>query len=72
LVAVSPDRRWLRPWTRPAIDPVLDANHQAGLLFDTTAGELIEQFTGMLRQLGPDPQATLGYAITSAGYPPPS
>lgn len=34
--------------TRPAIDPVLDANHQAGSLFDTTAPEPIEQFTAML------------------------
>ncbi|MEM7339067.1 MAG: NAD(P)/FAD-dependent oxidoreductase [Actinomycetota bacterium] len=58
--------------TRPSIDPVLDANHQAGSLFDTTAREPIEGFTAMLRQLGSSPQATLGYAITTAGYPPPS
>ena len=58
--------------TPPMIDPVLDANHQAGSLFDTTATEPIDRFTGMLRQLGSNPQATLGYTITTAGYPPPT
>jgi 2-polyprenyl-6-methoxyphenol hydroxylase-like FAD-dependent oxidoreductase len=55
--------------TQPVIDPVLEANHQAGSLFDTTAAEPLNQFTERLRQLGSDEHAALGYTMATAGYP---
>lgn len=58
--------------TRPGIDPVLAANHQAGSLFDTTAPEPIERFIEVLRSMGSNVEATFAYAMTTAGYPPPS
>ncbi|MEM9609496.1 MAG: NAD(P)/FAD-dependent oxidoreductase [Actinomycetota bacterium] len=55
---------------RPALAPLLDANHQAGMLFDATSPEPLAHFAAMLRQLGEDEDAALGYALTTAGYPP--
>lgn len=56
--------------TRPAVEAVLDDNHRAGSLFDTSASEPIEQFIETLRSMGSNPAATLAYAVTTAGYPP--
>ncbi|MEM7325976.1 MAG: NAD(P)/FAD-dependent oxidoreductase [Actinomycetota bacterium] len=58
--------------TRPAIEPILETNHQAGSLFDVTTPEPLQGFTDMLTGLGANEQATLGYTITTAGYPPPA
>lgn len=53
---------------RPLIDPVLESNHRAGVLFDSTDGEQLLRFAQKLREIGANVEATRQYAQRSAGY----
>ncbi|MEM7533364.1 MAG: NAD(P)/FAD-dependent oxidoreductase [Chloroflexota bacterium] len=54
--------------TKPLIDPLLEENHRAGALFDSTDSKQLLQFVEVLRQIGQDPNMTNGYALNGAGY----
>ncbi len=54
---------------RPRIEPLLAANHQAGLLFDSTNPTALAGFADQLRSIQRDVTARHHYSLRSAGYP---
>ncbi len=59
--------RW-QAQTKPGIDAVLEDNHKAGLMFDTTDSTQLAHFAGLLRSIQVEPDAQRAYAMRSAGY----
>ncbi|MGI9238604.1 MAG: FAD-dependent oxidoreductase [Woeseiaceae bacterium] len=54
---------------RPLTESVLEENHRAGMLFDSTDSEQLLQFADKLRHIGDDAEATRQYSLRTAGYP---
>ncbi|MGI9232161.1 MAG: FAD-dependent oxidoreductase [Woeseiaceae bacterium] len=54
---------------RPLTESVLEENHRAGMLFDSTDSEQLLRFAEKLRHIGDDPEAMRQYSLRTAGYP---